>query len=126
MSRNRKLNRDHAKKTQRPMVEDEAIASQERQVMVWLAMQPDWMGLEQLQNALVIKGMLSSADLLEVLQSLQGRSLIETSPIGFNLLPYIRQYLRERVLVCDSQISGISLRYPQLPLTRVGIEYIDP
>ena len=28
MSRNRKLNRDHAKKTQRPMVEDEVIASQ--------------------------------------------------------------------------------------------------
>ncbi len=28
MSRNRKLNRDHAKKIQRPMVEDEAIASQ--------------------------------------------------------------------------------------------------
>ncbi len=28
MSNNRKLNRDHAKKTQRPMVEDEVIADQ--------------------------------------------------------------------------------------------------
>ena len=28
MSNSRKLNRDHAKKTQRPMVEDEVIASQ--------------------------------------------------------------------------------------------------
>ncbi len=28
MSNNRKLNRDHAKKTQRPMVEDEVIANQ--------------------------------------------------------------------------------------------------
>jgi hypothetical protein len=28
MSSHRKLNRDHAKKTQRPMVEDEVIASQ--------------------------------------------------------------------------------------------------
>ena len=28
MSRNRKLNRDHAKKTQRPMVEDAASANQ--------------------------------------------------------------------------------------------------
>ncbi len=28
MSNNRKLNRDHAKKTQRPMAEDEVIANQ--------------------------------------------------------------------------------------------------
>ncbi len=28
MSNNRKLNQDHAKKTQRPMVEDEVIANQ--------------------------------------------------------------------------------------------------
>ena len=28
MSNNRKLNRDHAKKTQRPMIEDEVIANQ--------------------------------------------------------------------------------------------------
>ena len=70
----------------------------EQRFIFWLAMQQDWVNWEAIQDAMVHRGKLSAASVLEILKSLQGRSLIETNASGFNLQPYLKQYVQERLI----------------------------
>ena len=77
------------------------LSSSEQQVMNWLAMQQDEVSFGTLQDALVINGSLSRPVLLDAVQSLQGRSLLETSSAGFSVLPYIRRYLQAHLITAQ-------------------------
>jgi WD40 repeat protein len=72
------------------------LSSMEQQVMVWLAINREWVTLSQLQADLV--PVVTRAKLLEALEYLGRRSLIEHSSHGFTLQPVVMEYMTERLI----------------------------
>lgn len=70
------------------------LASPEQQIVNCIASETGNVILDQLHEALVLKDLVSTTDLLPALQSLQSRSLLCNQEDGLSLLPYLRQYLR--------------------------------
>jgi WD40 repeat protein len=68
----------------------------EKQVMHWLAIAREWMTLTDLQEDIFPK--VSQRELLEALESLKGRSLIETSAVSFTQQPVVMEYVTERLV----------------------------
>lgn len=68
----------------------------EQQVMYWLAIHQEWMSLSQLKQALLTS--VSQRDLLEALDSLQQRSLIEKQSAQFTQQPVVMEYITEQLL----------------------------
>jgi hypothetical protein len=68
-------------------------------VMYWLVINREATSIEELQTDLLEP--ISSQDLLEVLQSLQRRSLVERSSEGFTLQNVVMEYLTDRLIVRD-------------------------
>jgi WD40 repeat protein len=90
------------------------LSGVEQQVMFWLAINREWVSLADLQGDL-LSGV-SVAQILEALEYLQGRSLIETKAGRFTLQPVVMEYAIEKLLlavrqeVCSGS-PGLLLRY---------------
>ena len=80
----------------------------EKQIVLWLAIDREWVSFAQLQSDLY--GNVSSIQLLEALQLLQGRSLIETNAGQFTLQPVVMEYATETLIdrVCDEIVDRSS------------------
>ena len=72
------------------------LSSLEQQVMYWLAIHQEWMSFSQLKHALVTS--FSQRDLLEALESLQQRSLIEKQSAQFTQQPVVMEYITEQLI----------------------------
>jgi WD40 repeat protein len=73
----------------------------EKQVMLWLAIDREWVSFVQLQADLY--GSVSPIQLMNALQRLQGRSLIEANAGQFTLQPVVMEYVTEALIdrICD-------------------------
>ena len=74
----------------------ERLSDLEQQVMVWLAINRDPVSFGELQTDLIIP--LSSSRLLEILESLKRRSLVERTVEGFTQHPIVTEYLTEGLI----------------------------
>jgi WD40 repeat protein len=76
------------------------LSSLEQQVMDWLAINREPVSASELQADLIPDSVteLSRLKLVEVLESLRSRSLIESSAAGFTLQPVVMEYLTERLI----------------------------
>jgi WD40 repeat protein len=88
----------------------ERLSIVEQQVMYWLAINYEPASLNELQLDLVSSP--ATSVLLETLESLSGRSLIERTAEGFTLQPVVMEYLIDRLI---GQIVG-ELTTPTQPL----------
>ena len=65
----------------------------EHQIIQCIAGHSNWVLLDKLQDAIAQEYQLSPSTIWDAILSLQGRSLIQSSTQGFNVHPYLRQYL---------------------------------
>ena len=72
------------------------LSSLEQQIMVWLAINREGVGLAELQADIVPA--LSMRSLLEALESLQTRSLIEKNIAQFTQQPVVMEYVTEQLI----------------------------
>jgi WD40 repeat protein len=72
------------------------LSSLEQQIMFWLAINREWVNLAELQ-ADIIPAM-SMRSLLEALESLQARSLIEKNAAQLTQQPVVMEYVTERLI----------------------------
>ncbi|WP_156119901.1 NB-ARC domain-containing protein [Leptolyngbya sp. KIOST-1] len=68
----------------------------EKQIMTWLAIHREWVSLEQLQQDLGTA--ISRRHLLEAIEALHRRSLVERGELGFTQQPVVMEYLVESLL----------------------------
>lgn len=94
------------------------LSSLEQQLMVWLAINREWMGLAELQADMVPVVPLRS--LLEALESLQARSLIEKNAAQFTQQPVVMEYVTERLIaqICDELSTGNILGFDRYALIK--------
>ncbi len=79
----------------------ERLSELEKQMMYWLAINREPVKLEELQTDLVLPH--RTSELLEILESLKRRSLIELTAEGFTQQPVIMEYMTEQLI---AQISS--------------------
>jgi WD40 repeat protein len=91
----------------------ERLCPLEQQVMFWLAIHREWVSLGELQNDLW--PVVSAAQLLEVLEYLQGRCLIEGKGGRFTQQPVVMEYVTNQLL--QTIRLEIIHRSPQLLLS---------
>lgn len=72
------------------------LSDLEQRIMYWLAIAREWITLSELHADILPKA--SQRELLEAMQSLNGRSLLETSAIGFTQQPVVMEYVTERLV----------------------------
>ena len=72
------------------------LSQQERAVMYWLAINREWVTLSQLRRDYVPT--IPPRQLLETMESLQRRSLIEVSNAGFIQQPVVMEYITEKLI----------------------------
>jgi WD40 repeat protein/DNA-binding Xre family transcriptional regulator len=92
----------------------ERLSALEKQVMRWLAIQREWVSLPELQQDLVPT--VPQRSLIEALESLQLRSLIEKMtpmqrelrPVSFTQQPVVMEYVTNELVeqVCEEIIGG--------------------
>ncbi|MGL5062627.1 MAG: NB-ARC domain-containing protein, partial [Microcoleus sp.] len=77
------------------------ISTLEKQIMIWLAIDREWVTFAELKADLHSSG--SPIHLMEALQLLKGRSLIETNAGQFTLQPVVMEYVTEVLVdrVCE-------------------------
>jgi WD40 repeat protein len=92
------------------------LSAVEQQIMFWLAINREWVSIKELQSDLF--PVVSTGELLESLEYLQGRSLIERKEGRFTQQPVVMEYAIEQLLKLVRQeiCSGM----PQL-LLRYGL-----
>ena len=92
----------------------------ESQIMYWLAIDREWVSIGELQADLIPA--ISIAQLLESLEYLQGRSLIEHKRGKFTQQPVVMEYAIDRLLtavrmeICD-RVPKLLLRYALMKAT---------
>ncbi len=84
----------------------------EQQVMFWLAIEREWVSIGDLQTDLF--PVVSTSQLLEALEYLQGRSLIEVKGGRFTQQPVVMEYAIEKLLMAVR--AEICQQQPQLLL----------
>ncbi|MEC4817011.1 MAG: NB-ARC domain-containing protein [Scytonema sp. PMC 1069.18] len=72
------------------------LSEMEKQVMYWLAINRDWVSIPELRDDIIPS--LSASELLEILESLQRRSLIEKQAARFTLQPVLMEYVSEQLI----------------------------
>lgn len=94
------------------------LSSVEREVVYWLAMNREPVAIAELQTDLLSP--LTIAEILEILESLARRSLIEKGTNLFTLQPVLMEYVTERFIaqVCQE----IETRSPSLYITHALIK----
>ena len=75
----------------------ERLSAIEQTVMRWLAINREWMSLQELKVDIVPA--VSHRALLEAAESLKARSLIETSRAGITQQPVVMEYMTERLVM---------------------------
>jgi WD40 repeat protein len=82
------------------------LSKLEQQVMYWLAINREWVSLEELRDDIIPAA--SPRSLLNALESLQLRSLIEKQSIRFTQQPVVMEYVTERLIerVCQEICAG--------------------
>ncbi len=101
------------------------LSDLEKQIMYWLAIAREWVTLKELQEDIITAAAttqgteatpylskVSQRELLEALESLKGRSLIETSAFGCTQQPVVMEYIIEQLV---KQFS-IEIAYQKLNL----------
>jgi hypothetical protein len=78
----------------------------EEQVMYWLAINRESVGVEEIQADLVSS--LSLGAILEILESLRSRSLVEKTAEGFTQQPVVLEYMTELLIdrICSELINS--------------------
>jgi hypothetical protein len=97
----------------------ERLSPLQQQIMYWLASNREGVTSAKLQNEIMPK--VPWRELLEALESLQVRSLIETVEAGLTQQPVIREYVTERFIQTrrpDLKIVGYQKRYSGRNVTR--------
>lgn len=87
------------------------LSDLEKQIMYWLAIAREWVTLKELQEDIITAvgttqgteatpyfPKVSQRELLEALESLKGRSLIETSAFGCTQQPVVMEYITEQLV----------------------------
>ena len=84
------------------------LSSLEHQVMCWLAIDREWVSFAQLRADL--NAGVSPTQLMEALQNLKWRSLIETNAGQFTLQPVVMEYVTQTLIdrVCDEIADSLS------------------
>jgi len=72
------------------------LSTLEQQVMYWLTINREWISFKELQDDII--PVVSFKDLLEALESLQSRSLIEKSSGKFTQQPVVMEYVSEGLI----------------------------
>ncbi len=82
------------------------LSANEKQVMYWLAIKRQWVKLTELEEDIVPP--ISRRELLEVLLSLQGRSLIEQQSGSYTQQPVVMEYMTDKLIqqVCSEIVTG--------------------
>jgi WD40 repeat protein len=90
----------------------------EQQVMFWLAINREWMDLSALQ-ADIFPGVTSRA-LIEALESLQARSLIEKNVVQFTQQPVVMEYITEQLIehICQETTTKIIQNFDRYALIK--------
>lgn len=89
------------------------LSNLEQQVMYWLAINREWTPLSELQTDLVPT--ITKTRLLEVLESLGRRSLLEVQSGQFTLQPVVMEYITEQLI--EQVCAEITSESPELLLT---------
>lgn len=78
----------------------------EKHIMYWLALNGEPVSLQELRDDMVPS--VSHPKLLEALESLGRRSLVEREKVLFSLQPVIQEYIANRIIerVCEEIVSG--------------------
>jgi WD40 repeat protein len=80
----------------------------EQQVMYWLAIEREWISFENLSQNWIPP--IAQRQLVEALESLQGRSLIEISKTGFTQQPVVMEYMTQKLIDhCHQEITKQTL-----------------
>jgi len=87
------------------------LSDLEKQIMYWLAIHRESMSLSQLQTDVVPSA--SMRVLIEALESLQLRSLIEKNSAHFTQQPVVMEYITARLVeqICEEIVSGNIKRF---------------
>jgi hypothetical protein len=88
----------------------ERLSAVEAQIMYWLAIEREWVSVGKLQANIIPT--ISSGQLLESLEYLQGRSLIEKNSGKFTQQPVVMEYTIDKLLTTVR--TEIRDRQPQL------------
>jgi WD40 repeat protein len=82
------------------------LPSLEQQVMYWLAINRESILLEELEEDIFPP--VSRMHLLEALESLRGRSLIEATTLGFTQQPVVMEYMTDKLIdqACDEIVNS--------------------
>ena len=82
------------------------LCALEKQIMYWLAINREWVSLPELREDIVPP--VSQRELLEALESLNERSLIEKKSATFTQQPVVMEYITDRFIdrVCEEITSG--------------------
>ena len=97
----------------------ERLSALEKQVMYSIALNRHWVTLAQLREELVPPA--SHRELLEALESLQGRSLIEQQLASFTQQPLVMEYITERFIENSNQGLGILGSYKPDPGQEIAV-----
>jgi len=81
------------------------LSAFEKEIIYWLAINREWVSLPELQGDLVAPVL--QRDLLEALDSLRRRSLIEKCGVSFTLQPVVMEYVTEQLIerVCEEIVT---------------------
>jgi NB-ARC domain len=80
----------------------------EKHLLYWLSLQPNFQSLRELQKNIILPGLsplLSQRLILEAMELLQRRSLIEKQASGFFLTPILKEYILERLIEENVQLN---------------------
>ncbi|MBW4614335.1 MAG: NB-ARC domain-containing protein [Desmonostoc vinosum HA7617-LM4] len=83
------------------------LSDLEKQIMYWIALQPDFVAVEKLQQDILpgLSKQFSPRLILEAIELLQKRSLIEKQASGFTQTPVLKEYLIERLIEENFKLS---------------------
>lgn len=96
----------------------------EKEVMYWLAINREPVSLSELQADIIAP--LSPPKLLEALNSLSMRFLIEKSGAGFTLQPVLMEYLTQQLIEqVRAEIVGLKEGYKELKVGKLNVECLE-
>ncbi|MBW4659063.1 MAG: hypothetical protein KME15_10335 [Drouetiella hepatica Uher 2000/2452] len=73
----------------------------EQQIMYWLAIEREWVTFAELSANCILP--IAQRQMIEAMESLQGRSLIEVSKAGFTQQPVVMEYMTQKLIDCCYQ-----------------------
>ena len=90
------------------------LSQLEKHLLSWLSIQPDFNSVRELQKNIILPGLspqMSQRLILEGMELLQRRSLIETKASHFFLAPVLSEYIIEQLIEENVQLSEVKNGY---------------